>query len=565
MIRSSIHSVCSILALSLLGGGWLGCSSDLPESRVPEPESLFTDVSEIAGLGEFYHETGAFGEKWFPESMGSGCGFIDYDGDGLQDILLAGGGVWPQSERDAPLAVSLYRNRGDGTFVLQSEEAGLAAIDAYSIGFAVSDYDNDGDSDFYLTTLTRNMLFRNDGGVFTEIAEQAGVAGEPAWSTSAVFFDADRDGRLDLYAGNYVEWTPETDKFCTHDGTVKGYCTPEIYTGVPGRFYRNLGNGTFEDATEKAGFSDGYGMTLGLLAFDFNRDLWPDLMLANDTQPDQLFVNNGNGTFTERGAQSGVAYDEKGRTRAGMGIDAGVVDSTGEVTVFVGNFSREMIGVYRHNGNGFFMDQAARSRIGRPSLFTLTFGLALVDLDLDGDLDLFAANGHVQPEIEKFADNVQYAEPVHVFMNQGNGIFQDVAMGIGGTLSQPLVARGAAYADYDGDGDLDLLIAENGRGARLWRNEANQPNFIRVRLRGQESNQNGLGTRLIARAGDLRMERYLRSGASYLAASEQIATFGLGQHADLDSLLVFWPSGRVNRLADLEGGQELLLVEQAER
>jgi hypothetical protein len=274
-------------------------------------------------------------------------------------------------------------------------------------------------------------------------------------------------------------------------------------------------------------------------------------------------VNNGDGTFTERGAQSGIAYDEKGRARAGMGIDEGVVDSTGQPTIFVGNFSREMIGVYRHTGNGYFMDQAARSKIGRASLSTLTFGLSLLDLDLDGDLDLFAANGHVQPNIEAIADNVRYAENAHVFINRGEGVFEDIAPSAGGALRESLVARGSAYADFDEDGDLDLLIAENGRGARLWRNETNQNHYVRVRLQGTTSNRNGLGARVEAIAGGIRMERIVRSGASYLAASEQVATFGLGDRGALDSLIVYWPSGRLDRFVDVEAGSNVVLVEGA--
>lgn len=540
---------------------WSACSPAEPPPSSSNANSLFVDVSQVAGLGDFYHETGAFGEKWFPESMGSGGGFIDYNGDGWLDILLAGGGVWPESKRLQPNVLWLYKNMGDGHFEQVTDEAGLGDVEGYSIGIGVADYDNDGDQDFYLTTLTENRLFRNEGGTFTDVTVNAGVGGVPNWSSSAVFFDADRDGWLDLYAANYVAWTPKTDKFCTHDGEMKGYCTPEIYDGVPGRFYHNNGDGTFTDWTEQAGLGAAKGMTLGLLVFDYNRDIWPDLMLANDTQPDQLFENNGDGTFSERGAQSGIAYDEKGRARAGMGIDSGIVDSTGEVTIFVGNFSREMIGVYRHTGKGYFMDMAARSKIGRPSLSTLTFGLSLLDIDLDGDLDLFAANGHVQPDIEKITDNVLYAEPAHVFMNRGDGIFEDVAAAKGGALMEPLVARGSAYGDYDQDGDLDLLITENGRGVRLWRNETNAPHFVRVKLEGKKSNRNALGTRIVAIIGQHRMEQFIRGGGSYLAASEQVATFGLGEQRTLDSLYVYWPSGRLDRFAGVQAGSFVTLTE----
>ncbi|HMB92294.1 MAG TPA: CRTAC1 family protein [Rhodothermales bacterium] len=546
-----------------------GCAAQ-PEAEQPpttEPEHTtglhFTEVVQEAGLGDFRHETGAEGNRFFPESMGSGCGFIDYDGDGWIDILAAGGGTWPGSSKDPIPSVWLYRNNGDGTFSLATQAAGLDGMHSYSLGFAVADYDNDGDQDFYLSTLDENRLYRNEGGVFTEVARTAGVAGEPVWSSAPIFFDADRDGWLDLYVGNYVEWSPETDLFCTLDGETKDYCTPQTYTGLPGRYYHNNGDGTFIDRTEQAGFLVATGKALGVIELDVNQDGLPDLMVANDTDPNQLFVNQGDGTFAERGAVSGLAYDETGKTRAGMGIDAGVVDSTGEVSIFVGHFTREMIGVWRHRSNGSFVERAAASKIGRPSLQTLTFGLFLLDADLDGHLDLFAANGHVNPGIEQIAESFTYAEPAHLFINRGDGTFEDVAPTIGGILQEPLVARGAAYADYDRDGDLDILLTENAGGLHLWRNDLNSDAYLRVHVEGHESNRSGLGTRLVAVAGNHRMERRLTSGTSYLAASELVATFGLGSHLQVDSLIVYWPSGRIDRLGPLEAGQDVLLVEGA--
>jgi len=553
------------LLLALLRCMTAGCAPQPEAVPPPEPHAhasglRFTEVTTAAGLGAFRHEAGAEGGKLFPESMGSGCGFIDYDGDGRLDILLAGGGTWAGGEKPTPPPIWLYRNNGDGTFTLRTEEAGLADVQTYSNGFTVADYDNDGDPDFYLTTLTENLLFRNDGGVFTEVGQAAGVAGNPTWSTAALFFDADRDGLLDLYVGHYVAWTPETDLFCTLDGENKDYCTPQAYRGVPGRFYHNDGGGTFSDATEKAGFLPAHGKTLGLAELDYNRDGWPDVMVANDTEPNQLFVNRGDGTFEDRAAERGAAYDENGRTRAGMGIDAGVVDSTGEVSIFIGHFSREMIGVFHHRG-GLFVDRTIDAKIGRASLLTLTFGLFLFDADLDGHLDLFAANGHVQPSIEQIAENIRYAEPVHLFLNGGDGTFEDVAPGIGGVLQQPLVARGAAYGDYDRDGDLDILLTENNGGAHLWRNDLNRDAYLRVHVEGRASSRDAVGTRLVAVTGTHRMEQRIRSGSSYLSASERPATFGLGAHTQVDSLLAYWPSGRIDRFADVPGGQEVHLVE----
>ncbi len=557
-------ATCALMLFMLLA---LGCNSpektEQKKSQSTNGVALsFIDVTASAGLGEFRHVTGAIGDKWFPESMGSGGGFIDYDGDGWQDVLLVGGGRWPKEKDKRAPALWLYRNNGDGSFSNKTNEAGLSNLSAYGFGVAAADYDNDGDQDFYFTTLHHNMLFRNDAGVFTEVGKAASVAGEASWSSSAIFFDADKDGHLDLYVGNYVDWSPEKDLWCTLDGKTKSYCTPELYKGVPGRFYRSNGDGTFTDQTEAAGFSQSPGKTLGIAECDFNRDGWPDLVVANDTQRNLLYKNKGDGRFDELAAYSGVAYDENGRARAGMGIDVGVVDRSGEETIFIGNFSKEMIGVYRYIGNDLYTDRAAASKIGRPSLMTLTFGLFLFDVDLDGDLDLFTANGHVQEDIEITQDGITYREPPHLFLNDGNGFFTDEAVKIGGVLQQPLVGRGTAYADYDRDGDLDVLVTENAGPVHLWRNElSNDHHYLRLHVQGEKSNRDGIGTRLVAQVDTLRMERCIRTGSSFLASLEKVATFGLGAATQADSLLVYWPSGRVDRFHNVAANRELLLIE----
>lgn len=530
----------------------------------------FSDVTAQVGLGGFRHENGAFGAKWFPEPMGSGGGFIDYDGDGWQDILLVAGGTWPgHSDKRVP-ALYLYRNNGDGTFSLTTDGAGLSEVSTYGFGITVADYNNDGHQDFFLTTLYENMLFRNDNGGFIEVGKEAGVANESTLSSSALFFDADRDGWLDLYVGNYTDWSPETDVWCSFGGK-KGYCTPEVYDGVPGRFYRNNGDGTFTDMTEKAGFLPAPGKTLGIAEHDFNKDGWPDLAVANDLTRDLLYENNGDGTFIEKGMASGMAFDETGKARAGMGIDAGVVDGSGEVSIFVGNFQNEMIGVYRYVGNGYFMDRAALSKIGRVSFQVLTFGLFLFDVDLEGDLDLFAVNGHIQIEIESEEHEFEFRQLPQLYLNRGDGIFDLVTPEEGNVLATPIVGRGAAYADYDRDGDLDILITENAGPARLWRNELStgssgkNMNFLRVGLKGQESNRDGIGSVVTVVAGGRRMTQRIRTGSSYLSQSEKIATFGLGEVITVDSLRIDWPSGRVDHFEQLNSNQELIITEGSGR
>lgn len=565
-----IRLVAVIVATIVLLTACNGATSEPEQTEATPPASnqfgfSFVNVTEEAGLGGFKHIIGDYGDVLFPESMGSGCGFIDYNGDGWLDILLVGGGVFPRSPQKFEYALWLYRNNGDGTFTFVSPEAGLVGIDTYGLGVTVGDYDNDGDEDFYFTTLYENMLFRNDGGVFVEVGKEAGVAGPSEWSASGIFFDADRDGDLDLFHGNYVKWTIETDKYCSLNNREKGYCTPETYEGISGRFYVNNGDGTFTERTKEAGMIPSPGKNLGVAEFDYNRDGWPDLIVTNDTQPNLLWRNNGDGTFTEIGALSGIAYDEHGKTRAGMGVDTGVIDKSGEESIVIANFSREMIAVYRYLGNDLFQDISARSRVGRISLMTLTFGLFLIDIDLDGDLDMYAANGHVQPQVEETQEGVYYAEPPHLFLNDGNGMFEDHAPDIGGPLLVPVVARGACFGDYDRDGDIDILVAENDGPVHLLRNDlVNGNNFLKIKTRGKQVNRDGYGTRIVARVGDHVMERRVRGGSSYLAHSETAVIFGLGQAEKVDTLTLYWLNGHVDTFANVQANQELLIIEGEE-
>lgn len=526
------------------------------------PQIKFTDITESAGLSDFHHETGAVGDKWFPESMGGGGGFIDYDGDGWEDILLSGGGVWPDKGDSMHPALYLYRNNQDGTFDNVTKEAGLNNIKTYGFGITVADYDNDNDQDFFFTTIWNNYLFRNDDGVFTDVSIGSGLEKDSIWSTTALFFDGDQDGWVDLYVGSYVDWSPKNDIWCTTDGYKKDYCTPELYNGVPSRYYRNNGNGTFIDFTEEAGFLPSPGKMLGATEMDFNKDGWPDLAVASDTQRDLLYLNNGNGTFSEIGSISGFAYDENGRARAGMGIDAGVVDKSGKETIFVGNFSKEMIGVFRHQSGKFFEDRAAISKIGRPSLMTLTFGLFLFDVDLDGDLDLFTANGHVQVGIELTQDGIYYRQPCHLFINDGEGYFTDVAPKLGAPLATPIVGRGAAFADFDKNGTLDILITENGGSVHLYRNDTKINNYVRINVKSISSNRDGLSTRLVATTKNKRMERLVRTGSSFMSQSEKTVTFGLGNENSIDSLFVYWPNGLIELYENIPSNQESTILEQ---
>lgn len=544
----------SLLVLAVI----CGCQN-APVTEIHE--AVFTDATDEAGLAGIVHVNGGFGEAWAPEIVGGGGGFIDYDGDSWLDIVVVSGGAF---EGEPPLlghpAIRLMRNVGDGTFEEVTHATGLAQLRAYSIGVTVGDYDNDGDDDLFVTTLQRDLLLRNDEGIFIDRTDEAGLHLASEWSTSAMFFDADRDGNLDLYVGTYVDWTPEKDQYCGFQGE-KVYCTPELYTGIAGRYYHNSGDGTFHERTEEAGFLTGVDAardkTLGVSELDVNGDGWPDVVVANDTERDMLFINQQNGTFIEQGIASGIAYDHHGKPRAGMGIDVGVVDSTGEPTIFVGNFSDEMVGVYRHNGGGLFLDRAASSRIGQPSLRTLTFGLLLLDVDLDTDLDLLIANGHVQTHIAHIVDGVTFRQRPQLFFNNGSGSFTE-AVAIG-PLASEYVARGAAYGDYDQDGDLDVLLTENNGPVHLWQNRTSQAGWLRLTLQGRQSNRNAYGAQVDVWSQGLRQVRRIRSGASYLSHSDPAAVFGLA--ADADSILITWPSGRTDRMGSVPMNQAIHLVE----
>ena len=431
-----------------------------PTPPRPSGPIEFTDVTAQAGI-HFKHNSGAFGKKYLPETIGAGCAFIDYDNDGWQDILLVNSMNWPE-QKGAKSFLALYHNNKDGTFTNVTGQAGLA-VEMYGIGVAVGDYDNDGNDDIYITCVGPNHLFRNlGGGKFADVTARAGV-GDPGFSTSAVWFDYDNDGKLDLFVGNYVEWSVEKDIYCSLDNKNKSYCTPQSYKGQSATLYHNRGNGTFENVTKKAGVEDPSGKTLGIALLDYDSDGWLDLFVANDTEPNKLYHNNKNGTFTDEGIAAGVAFSAAGTARAGMGVDAADYDGSGRPSVIIGNFTNESMALYHNDGSGLFTDEAASSGIGKQSAQSLTFATFFFDYDLDGLLDIFAANGHVSDDIAVVQPNVKYAQPPHVFHNKGKKKFEEVTAKLGKAMQRAIVGRGAAYGDFDNDGDLDLLITSQQR------------------------------------------------------------------------------------------------------
>jgi hypothetical protein len=555
-------------------------SSDLPElatvSRISAPVLVavallvgldaqtalptFSDVTKAAGI-HFRHESGAFGKKYLPETMGSGGAFLDADGDGWQDLLLVNSTTWP-GRPAAKATPALYRNNRNGTFTDVTGQAGLN-VTLYGLGVAAADYDNDGKTDIYITALGRDRLFRNLGGFrFADVTDQAGVS-HPGFTTSAAWLDYDRDGRLDLFVANYVEWSLEKDLFCSLDGKTKSYCTPESYKGQSPALYRNRGNGTFEDVTRRAGLYDPASKALGIALLDHNGDGWMDLFVANDTQPNRLYENKQNGTFADIGVAAGIAFNETGVARAGMGVDAADYDGSGRPSVVIGNFSNEMIALYRNEGRGLFIDEAPTSAIGKASLLTLTFACFFVDYDLDGRLDIFAANGHVADDITKVQPRVAYAEPPHLFRNLGGRRFDAVTATSGRPLQEAVVARGAAYGDYDGDGDPDLLIMTNNGPARLLRNDGGERSQrLRMKLVGVTSNRDAIGAyaRVTTTSGASPW-LMVKTGSSYLSQSELPLTFGLDRAARVSKIEVKWPDGRAETLPGSLANMSLTIEE----
>jgi hypothetical protein len=551
-------ALCAIL-LACTGLALPKAGKDTPE----DPPITFRDVTQKAGIN-FVHNNGAFGKKYLPETMGPGVAFIDYDNDGWPDIFLVNGMDWPGhvSKQTTP---KLYHNNHDGTFTDVTHAAGLD-VEMYGMGVAVGDYDNDGYDDLFVTAVGQSHLFHNNGdGTFTDVTRKAGLWGPKEFSTSAAWVDYDKDGKLDLVVANYVQWSIEGDLYCTLDGKSKSYCTPESYKGTAVRLWHNRGDGTFEDETKKAGLGDPTSKTLGIAILDYDNDGWPDLLFSNDTQPNKLYHNNGNGTFTEKGEFAGIAFSENGMARAGMGVDALDYDRSGAPSLLLTNFAHQMLSLYHNDGKGVFVDEAPRSELGRSTLLTMGFGCFFFDYDLDGWPDIFVANGHINEDIHQVQPNVTYAMSPQLFRNVGKGNFREVTKNMGVSFAVPRVGRGAAYADINNDGRLDVLLATNGGPAYLFQNEATGEaalqKSLRVKLVGTKSNRDGIGAVVVVAATSDTQTQMVRSGSSYLSASELVLTFGLAQHDAADTVEVRWPSGQVDRLMDITAGQTITVTE----
>jgi enediyne biosynthesis protein E4 len=532
----------------------------LPAVAAEAPGFQLVNVSTAAGI-RFQHATGATGRKYLPETLGSGVTVFDADGDGRQDVLFMSGISLEPGAPAQSSALRLFRNNGRGTFEDVTAGAGLS-IQMYAMGAAAGDFDNDGRQDLAVTGVGQSRLFRNAGeGRFVDVTDKAGLGKRTGFSTSALWIDYDRDGLLDLVICNYVRWTPQTDIFCSADGKTKSYCTPEAYPGATSWLYRNKGNGTFEDVTAKSGLLDTTSKALGVTMLDFDVDGWPDLFIANDTQPNKLYRNRGNGTFQEVGVQAGLAFSEDGRARAGMGTDAAALDGSGVPSLVVTNFSGEMLGLYSPVRPGVYADRAPGSELGKASRTTLGFGCFFFDADLDGLLDLLVVNGHIDDRVAR-TGRVNYAETPHLFHNRGKAQFVDVAREVGADFSAPKVGRGAAFGDIDLDGDLDVVITTNGGPAALYRNDLSPGGRgFRLTLRGVKSNRDAIGAHVRVTAGPSVQTRMVRTGSSYLSQSELPLTFGLGSASAADEVIVEWPGGTKQRLTGLRAGRSYVVTE----
>jgi enediyne biosynthesis protein E4 len=512
------------------------------------------------------HVNGRSPDMYLPETTGAGCGFLDYDGDGWMDIYLVNSGACDFYTPPSPLRNALYHNNRDGTFTDVTEKAGVVG-GGYGQGVAVGDYDGDGLPDIYLTQYGRSILYHNNGdGTFRDVTEKAGVAA-PGWASSAVWFDYDNDGRLDLFVCRFVDFSKGKNKWCgNRDTNERWYCIPRVYEPMPCWLFHNNGNGTFTDVSKETGIAEAMAKAWGVVACDINNDGWMDLFVANDTEPNFLFLNR-KGKFEENGMLAGVGYSSYGRARSGMGVDAADYDQDGWADLFVSNVDQEMFSLYHNNKNETFSDFATPTGIGPATKLMSGWGVKFFDYDNDGDLDLLLCNGHPDDKIDGRVDGVKYLEPMLLYRNTGNGMKNVSAQG-GTIFSRPLAGRGMAIGDFDNDGAVDVLIAvNNGTPVLLHNNAGSGNNWLGVKLVGKKSNPDAVGARLTYQAGNLQRSRMKVGGGSYLSSHDPRIVLGIGKRQKVDWLEVKWPlpAGATQRFTGLPINRYITVVEGQER
>jgi hypothetical protein len=542
----------------------LGLCAPRPWLGFNAPSAVtFVDVAHSAGIA-FRHDNAASPQKYLIETMGSGCGWIDYDQNGLLDLYLVNGAATAVYAPQQRLCSSLYRNNGDGTFTDVTAKAGVGAEGLFGMGVAVGDYDNDGFPDLFVLGYGRCILYHNNGdGTFTDVTAGAGVQNSGLWASSAAWFDYDNDGRLDLVIANYVDWSPEHNFYCGDRGPgMRSYCHPDDYHGQPPTLFHNNGDGTFTDVSKSSGLGLKGGNGLGVVTFDYDNDGWQDIFIANDHMPNFLFHNNRDGTFREVGYVAGVAVSADGQFEAGMGTDAADTTGSGRLDLIVAHLDMQLARIYQNMGDQTFEDATLRSKLSYSTYHISTFGARFMDYDNDGWRDLFLANGHVLDNIERYHADTKYAEPKMLFRNIGHGIFENVSDRLGPDFQLPRVSRGAAIADFDNDGDLDILVNNCGQQPQLLRNDGGNANhWVEIFLIGTKSNRDGVGARLKVVAGDLVLFDQRKGGMSYQSAQDPRLHFGLGAHSSVDSLEILWPSGRATNLTKVKADQIIAVKE----
>ena len=562
--RKAELAASAVLLATLATTGLLKVSNS---RALPSPESLtpvvFVDVRQAAGI-TFRHDAAASEDKYYIETMGSGVGWIDYDQDGLLDLYFVQQGPTKLYKPSQPLRSALYHNNGDGTFTDVTEKAGVGAENFFGMGVAVGDYDNDGYSDLYLMGWGGAFLFHNNGnGTFTDVTERAGVGDHGQWAASGGWFDYDRDGHLDLLVGNYLDWSPEKNPWCGDPKPgYRGYCHPNYFKGEKVKLFRNNGDGTFSDVSEKSGVGIPEAKALGVVLADLNNDGWSDIFIANDSWPNCLFLNNRDGTFRDVSYISGVATSEDGQTEAGMGTDAADIDSDGWLDIFVTHLDMQLNRLYRNNGDGTFDDYTYRSGIGRSAFLMSGVASKIFDFDNDGWNDIFQANGAMLDNIHLYHVDTAYEEPKLMYRNMGGGTFVKYSENLGPDFMRPTAARGAAIGDFDNDGDLDIAVSNRGDYPQLLRNDGgNRNHWLEIFLIGTRSNRDGVGASLKLMAGGLVRVEQRKGGMSYMSAHDPRVHFGLGSTTKVDTLEIRWPNGAVTKLENLAADQTVTVQE----
>ena len=546
-IRSPLIPVLLLLAQA---------SSLYSQQAVATSPVVFTDVTKQAGIN-WVHDNALSPERYLPETVGAGCVFFDYDNDGWMDIYLVNSGPSDFFTPGKPLKNALYHNNHDGTFTDVTDKAGVAG-GTFGMGAAAGDYDGDGWVDLYVTSYGRNILYHNNGnGTFTDVTEKAGVAA-PGWSTCAVWFDYDKDGKLDLFVSSFVEYNKQTTCGNNRLGQ-KFYCIPRVFKPRPSHLYHNNGNGTFTDVSEKSGIAKSPGKSFGVVATDVNNDGWMDLFVANDTMPNFLFINKGDGTFEEVGLRAGVAFSDNGSPRSGMGVDATDFDGDGWQDLFVANIDQELFSLYHNQKDLTFTDEPGE--IGAATRLLSGWGLKFFDYNNDGSPDLFLANGHPDDMVEKMTTRVKYKEPILMFENLGTK-FRDVSAQTGSVFANSYPARGLAVGDYDNDGDLDVLISNNGEAPILLRNDGgNRNNWVGLQLVATKSNPGSVGAVISWQVGSRKFSRLKTTGGSYLASHDPREILGAGPNGKIESIEIRWPSGKFDKLTNVPMNTYVTVVE----